>query len=94
MKAKLGIDIPQLVDADLSVIKSYGILNEKAGDIPHPTALIIDKDGKIAYLHAEVDYSVRPEPEEMIAVLKKLQAETSAADTQEPSADEATTAAE
>ena len=73
MRKKLSIATPVLVDSDLAVIKSYGLLNEEAGDIPHPTAMIIDKSGKVAYLFAEVDYSVRPDPSAMVDVLESLE---------------------
>ena len=51
-------------------------LDEYNGDdswtLPMPTRLIIDKDGVIRYAEMDPDYTVRPDPEETIAVLKEI----------------------
>ena len=59
------------------VYMKFGIkLNEYNGDdswtLPLPTRLIIDQDGIIRYAAINVDYTVRPDPEETIAALKNL----------------------
>ena len=59
-KEQNGFTFPMLVDSDLSVVNAYGVLNEESGKIPHPTALIIDKSGKITYIRVDEDYKVRP----------------------------------
>lgn len=67
-----GLQFPVLVDPDCETIKRYGILNEQAGNIPHPTALVIDKAGVVRFVRVDVDYKVRPEPEELLAALRSL----------------------
>ena len=48
---KSEIKFPLLSDADSSVIKLYGLLNEKAkgkqAGIPHPATILVDKTNKI-----------------------------------------------
>lgn len=46
-----------LIDADLAIIQAWGIEN---GKIPHPTAAIIDRSGKLTYFRVDEDYKVRP----------------------------------
>lgn len=60
------------MDPDLAAIRAYGVLNEKAGNIPHPTAVVIGKDGVVRYVRVDVDYKVRPAPEELLAALRAL----------------------
>lgn len=67
-----GLEFPVLVDPDCGIIKEYGILNEQAGNIPHPTALVIDKAGVVRYVRVDVDYKVRPEPKELLEALRAL----------------------
>ena len=55
----------------------FGInLTEYNGDdswtLPLPTRLIIDQDGIVRYAEINADYTVRPDPEETIAALKKI----------------------
>ena len=49
-----------LIDADLQTINAYGVLNEQSGKIPHPTAVVIDKQGVAKYVRVDEDYTVRP----------------------------------
>ena len=63
-----------LMDPDLETINRWGILNEQSGKIPHPTAAIIDRQGKITYLRVDEDYKIRPStPDELLPELKKIQ---------------------
>ena len=72
MREKSGFDFPLLMDPDLETIKTYGILNEDNGKIPHPTALIVDRAGKITYLRVDEDYRVRPPTvEELLPALQE-----------------------
>jgi peroxiredoxin len=41
--------------------------------LPMPSRFIIDRSGIIRYAEVNPDYTIRPEPEETISVLKKLQ---------------------
>lgn len=49
-----------LADPDLATIRRYGILNHESGKIPHPTAIVVDRAGKVAYVRVDEDYRVRP----------------------------------
>lgn len=55
-----GLEFPMLMDPELEVIRRYGILNEQSGEIPHPTAMIVDEEGTITYFRVDEDYRVRP----------------------------------
>lgn len=58
---KFGIDLP----------KHNG---DDSWTLPLPTSLIIDQKGIIRYAAINADYTVRPDPEETIAALKKIKA--------------------
>jgi peroxiredoxin len=62
-----------LSDADKSVIISYGILNaaEHSG-IAHPSIFIVDREGKIRFLHVGKDAQDRPLDETIIEEVKKV----------------------
>ena len=70
MRADLGLSFPVLADPECATIRAYGVLNEDSGKIPHPAALVIDKEGVVRFVRVDVDYKVRPEPEELIAALR------------------------
>lgn len=64
-----------LSDADRKVITSYGILNPaEHGGIAHPAIFIVDREGKIRFLHVGKDPMDRPPDETVIEELKKLAA--------------------
>jgi peroxiredoxin len=59
------------------VYLKFGIeLHEYNGDdswtLPLPTRLIIGQDGIVRYAEINADYTVRPDPEETIAALKRI----------------------
>jgi peroxiredoxin len=67
----------RLADNLKEVYMKFGInLPEYNGDdswtLPLPTRLIIDRDGILRYAEINADYTVRPDPEETIAALKKI----------------------
>jgi peroxiredoxin len=67
---------PFLTDADHQVIDRYGLLNPndpRGREIPHPATYVIDRDGVVRWKFVEVDYSVRPGNEDMLAALADLQ---------------------
>lgn len=43
--------------------------------IPHPTAIVLDRKGRIRYVRVDTDYRVRPPTEELVGVLQRLEAE-------------------
>jgi peroxiredoxin len=56
---QFGIDVP----------KHNG---DDSWTLPLPARYIIDREGIVRYAEVNVDYTVRPEPEQTIAALKKL----------------------
>lgn len=71
----IDVDFTLLTDVDHRVIDRYGIFNEMAPatqPIPHPTTIVIDKDGVIRWMVTELDYKMRPENEEILAALSAL----------------------
>lgn len=67
----------KLADDLIKIHQQFKInLDEYNGDdswtLPMPTRLIIDPAGIIRYAEINPDYTVRPDPEETIADLKKL----------------------
>ncbi len=69
-----GLGFPLLVDPGGEVIERYGIRNEKVTDrvLPDPTALVLDRQGRVRYKRVDVDYTVRPPAEELVEALEKL----------------------
>jgi peroxiredoxin len=68
---KLGADL-------LEVYKGFGLdLSKFNGDsakdeLPLAATFVVGSDGKIAFVHADADYTVRAEPADVLAVVKKL----------------------
>lgn len=72
MKKDLGLSFPVLVDAEGATARAYGIWNERNGKVPHPTALVIDREGIVRFVRVDEDYKVRPDPSELIEAVKAL----------------------
>lgn len=66
---KEGITYPMLTDPGSATIRAYGILNEKQGKIPHPTAVVVDRTGCVTYVRVDEDYRQRPSPQELLDAL-------------------------
>ena len=71
-------DFPFLADLDLRVINRYGLRNpDGAGggryQVPHPATYVIDKEGIVRWAFVEVDYSIRPSNEDVLAALATIQ---------------------
>jgi peroxiredoxin len=67
---------PVLCDGG-EVIQSYGILNDQLqqqgrGNIPHPTTIIIDREGVVRFINIWIDYKNRTSPEVILQELDKL----------------------
>ena len=73
LREKKGLTYTFLMDPGSRTIKHYGILNEDHGEIPHPTALVIDKGGIVRFLRVDIDYSKRPSAAELLDTLRSLQ---------------------
>ena len=68
-----GLEFPFLLDPDATTIRQYGVFNEESErGIPHPTALIIDKDGIVRFVRVDEDYKLRPSVEELIEALRRV----------------------
>ena len=66
-----GLEMPFLLDPEAEVIKAYGVYNEENDRVlPHPTALIIDKQGVVRYVRVDENYRVRPSVEELLQALE------------------------
>jgi peroxiredoxin len=72
MAQTTGAKFQILSDADKKVITSYGILNAaEHGGIAHPSIFIVDRGGKITFLHVGKDPSDRPPDETILEEIKK-----------------------
>lgn len=70
-----GVDLTYtlLTDRDHRVINRYGIFNPdgpKTRPIPHPTTMVIDREGVIRWMVTEIDYRMRPENVELLEALE------------------------
>lgn len=72
MRNKLGLTFTNLMDPGSETIKRYGILNVKNGKIPHPTTLVVDRQGIIRFIEVDENYRVRPSSAKLIDALKGL----------------------
>jgi len=60
------------------VIDRYGLLNQndpRARPIPHPTTLVIDREGVVRWKFIEVNYKIRPTNEQVLGALAEVQEE-------------------
>lgn len=73
MRKSLGLTIVNLMDPGSETIKRYGVLNEANGEIPHPTALVVDKQGMVVFVRIDEDYRKRASNEELLQELRQLQ---------------------
>lgn len=75
MSLAAGAKFQILSDSDRKVIQAYGVLNAKERNgIAHPAVFIIDKEGRIRFLHVGKDPGDRPEDQTIIEEIKKLSA--------------------
>jgi len=71
LKSDQGLSFPILVDAELETIEAYGIVNEASGKVPHPTVVVVDKEGVVRFVHLDEDYRRRPSPETVVEALRR-----------------------
>jgi peroxiredoxin Q/BCP len=70
-----GAKFQILSDSDKKVITTYGILNaEEHGGIAHPSIFLVDKTGRIRFLHIGKDPQDRPSDEAILEEIKKVAA--------------------
>lgn len=62
-----------LSDPDLKATDAYGLRNSGAKKpIPHPTTVLVDRDGREVWRFTETDYKKRPTDDEIRAAIRKL----------------------
>ena len=69
------IEFQLLADPDNAVIDRYGVYNpddSRRRAIPHPTTLVIDKEGVVRWKFIEIDYRIRPTNEAILTALADL----------------------
>lgn len=69
MRQKLGLDFPTLMDPELEVVERFGVKHPEK-DLPHPTAVVVDKSGTTSYVRIDENYAERPSTEELIEAVK------------------------
>lgn len=69
-------DFTFLSDPTHVVIDRYGVLNPSGASrgLPHPTTLVIDRDGIVRWKDVQVDYKIRPTNSAILGALKALPA--------------------
>ena len=62
-------------DSEKKTIAEYGIVNAAEHDgIAHPSIFVLDKEGKIRYMHVGKDAQDRPPDDTIIQEVKKVTA--------------------
>lgn len=59
------------------MIRAWGILNEVDDHgrlIPHPTVVMLDRDGVVRYVHTETNYRLRPPTSELLERFREITA--------------------
>ena len=71
--AKAPVDFALLSDENVEIIRSWGLVNPSKPEVPHPTAVIVDRSGTVRFVRQDVDYRRRPSADELLAVLDALE---------------------
>jgi len=73
MAQTTGAKFQILSDAEKKTITEYGIVNAaEHGGISHPSIFVVDKQGRIRYMHVGKDAQDRPPDETILEELKKV----------------------
>ena len=73
MAQTTGAKFQILSDAEKKTITEYGIVNAaEHGGIAHPSIFVLDKEGRIRYMHVGKDAQDRPPDETILQELKKV----------------------
>lgn len=67
-----------LTDTDHRVIDRYGLFNPdeaRGRPVPHPTTLVVDREGVVRWKFIEIDYKVRPTNRDILDALMEVRAE-------------------
>lgn len=71
-------DFRILEDVDLRVTDRYGVRNAEGYRdrmVPHPTTIVVDRDGVVRWKVIETDYRLRPTPEDIVAAIRYARGE-------------------
>lgn len=71
MVGKLMIPFPLLSDPRGEVARAYGLWNERE-NLAVPAVVVVDRSGKVTYLHEGSDFADRPPDEEVFSAVKSL----------------------
>ena len=72
MTADLSLGFPVLFDDESKTIDAYGIRNPSYPALPHPTVVLVDKQGVVRFVHLDEDYRRRPPPDDLLAAVRAL----------------------
>jgi peroxiredoxin len=65
-----------VADRDLTLTRSWGLVHARGGqhgeDVPMPTTVVLDRDGIVRGLWISDNVQVRPDPSEVLSVLRAL----------------------
>ena len=70
-----GLSLPILIDADRAITKRYGVyypVGLDALNTARPSTFLIDRHGKVCFIHVGEGQTDRPDPETIVAELRKL----------------------
>lgn len=74
MAEENGLGFPVLRDPEGKTIVRYGLRNEDVDQavLPHPAALVIDREGKVAWRRVDTNYRERPPAADLVAAVEAL----------------------
>jgi len=67
-----GLTLTALLDPKLEAATAFGVRNEAVNRVPHPTAVVVDRDGIVRYARTDVTYIRRPPVAELLAAVRAL----------------------
>ena len=70
---KEGLDFSFLLDVEGTTFDRYGIRNENHDrTVPHPTVIVVDRDGVARFVVSDENYRVRPPSLAVVLAVEKL----------------------
>ncbi len=76
LRQSQGYTFPILSDANLEVIRPWGLVHQHArqdgADISRPAEFLIDSSGKIRWVNLTGDFKVRAHPQEALAAFDAM----------------------
>jgi len=67
-----GIEFTLLSDGGQEAIRTWGIVNPKKPTVPHPTVVVVDREGVVRYLRQDIDYKMRPPASEVLEAVELI----------------------